>query len=70
MWPAAKFKVKLLIVIHFSDYLIAQYTANRKQHTHSDVIVKQYNIMSTQVVSWAVTSRVRGKWQILRIAVN
>ena len=36
-------------------------TAKRKQHAHSDVIVKQYNIMSTQVVSGC---HVRGETEI------
>ena len=31
-------------------------TAKREQHAQSDEIVQQYNIMSTQVVSGAVTS--------------
>ena len=31
-------------------------TATREQHAHSDEMVQQYNIMSTQVVSGAVTS--------------
>ena len=45
-------------------YLIHPVWAYRKQHAHSDVIVKQYNIMSTQVVSVAVISGRNGEsWE-------
>ena len=48
-----KFKVHLSDLPHVS---IQNTTAKREQHAHSDEIVQQNNIMSTQVVSGAVTS--------------
>ena len=44
-----KFKVQT------SFYLICPIWAYRTQHAHSDVIVKQYNIMSTQVIVFYLT---------------
>ena len=58
------FKVKVKVKVHLSDSPnmgIQNTTAKRKQHAHSDVIVKQYNIMSTQVVSGC---HVRGETEI------
>ena len=48
-----KFKVHLSDSPHVG---IRTTTAKREQHAHSAEIVQQYNIMSTQVVSGAVTS--------------
>ena len=50
---SSKFKVHLSESPHMG---IQNTTAKREQHAHSDEIVQQYNIMSTQVVSGAVTS--------------
>ena len=58
--PACSSKFK----VHLSDSPnmgIQNTTAKQKQHAHSDVIVKQYNIMSTQVVSGC---HVRGETEI------
>ena len=54
--------------LHLSDSPnmgIQNKTANRKQHAHSDVIVKQYNIMSTQVYClWlSCQGRNRDSWE-------
>ena len=50
---ATKFKVHLS---ESPNVGILNTTAKREQHAHSDEIVQQYNTMSTQVVSGAVTS--------------